>query len=284
VVVVSVRALAPGDEAAADAFLVRFSDSAMFLRGNLRRVGLGFRGEPYEGRWFARLDEHGAIAGVAAHFWNGNVVVQDDAPEETARAAVAASGMRVAGLIGPRPQVERARAALGLADAPAQTNDEEILMALDLHALREPPPGDAVARRAEPADLAWLADWRHDYIVEAIRAPAGDATRTEVRNGVTGSIARRTLWVLVDRAGTPLAMTDFNATLPDVVQIGGVYTPPALRRRGHAQAVVAASLVDARTSGVQRAILFTDGANPASTRAYRKLGFEVIGDYALVLF
>ena len=147
-----------------------------------------------------------------------------------------------------------------------------------------PAPAETVARRAETEDLAWLVDWRHDYMVETIRMPAGDATRTEARNGLTGSIARRTLWLLVDRAGAPLATTDFNATLPDVVQIGGVYTPPALRRRGHAQAVVAASLVDARDAGVQRAILFTDGANPSSTSAYRKLGFAVIGDYALLLF
>jgi RimJ/RimL family protein N-acetyltransferase len=284
VVVVSARALRPGDEAEVDAFLVRFSDTAMFLRGNLRAVGLGWSGAPFEGHWFARVDPAGAIAGIAAHFWNGNLVVQDDAPEDTARAAVAASGLRVAGLIGPRAHVVRARAAIGMTDAPAQSNDEEILMALDLAALRAPDPRGTIARRAELADLAWLVDWRHDYMVEAIRTPAGDATRADARDSLTRSIGRRTLWVLVDDAGAPLATTDFNATLPDVVQVGGVYTPPALRRRGYAQSVVAASLVDARASGVRRAILFTDGANPSSTSAYRKLGFETIGTYALLLF
>jgi len=66
------------------------------------------------------------------------------------------------------------------------------------------------------------------------------------------------------------------------VQVGGVYTPPALRNRGHARAVVAASLLDARGDGATRGILFTP--RPDAVAAYRALGFAAIGRYAIVVF
>jgi len=52
---------------------------------------------------------------------------------------------------------------------------------------------------------------------------------------------------LLVQNGTPVAMTAFNAALPESVQIGSVYTPPAMR-------------------------------------AYQSLGFTQVGDYAQILF
>jgi predicted GNAT family acetyltransferase len=71
--------------------------------------------------------------------------------------------------------------------------------------------------------------------------------------------------------------------LPDVVQIGGVYTPPALRSRGYARAVVAGSLAAAAAMGVGRSILFTGRDNVAARRAYESIGYRRIGDYGLVV-
>ena len=67
------------------------------------------------------------------------------------------------------------------------------------------------------------------------------------------------------------------------MQIGGVWTPPSLRSRGYGRAAVAASLLDARAEGVRVAILFTGKGNVPACRAYEALGFQVIGDYRLVL-
>ena len=82
--------------------------------------------------------------------------------------------------------------------------------------------------------------------------------------------------------GTPVAMTGFNATQPEAVQVGGVYTPPELRRRGYGRLAVALHLAEARQKGATRAILFSAG--PAATRAYEALGFQHIGAYGFVLF
>jgi predicted GNAT family acetyltransferase len=72
--------------------------------------------------------------------------------------------------------------------------------------------------------------------------------------------------------------------LPDCVQVGGVYTPPELRGRGYARAVVAASLLAARDAGVERSILFTGQDNDFARRAYLALGYEVVGEYGIAFF
>jgi predicted GNAT family acetyltransferase len=57
-----------------------------------------------------------------------------------------------------------------------------------------------------------------------------------------------------------------------------------MRGRGYARAVVAGSLLSARAAGVARAILFTGQDTARARRAYLALGFQIIGDYGLVLF
>jgi predicted GNAT family acetyltransferase len=98
---------------------------------------------------------------------------------------------------------------------------------------------------------------------------------------VDGQIADGNLWVAFE-SDRPVSMSAFNATLPDIVQIGGVYTPPALRGRGYAKVAVAGSLIAARQRGVSRAVLFTD--NPSAARSYEAVGFTRIGNYGVVLF
>ncbi|HEX6463586.1 MAG TPA: GNAT family N-acetyltransferase, partial [Vicinamibacterales bacterium] len=88
-------------------------------------------------------------------------------------------------------------------------------------------------------------------------------------------------WVLIID-GAPASLAGFNATLPDIVQLGGIYTPPAQRGRGYAKGAVAHSLLVARDRGVNRAVLFT--SSRSAVRTYEALGFRESGDYAFVLF
>ena len=79
-----------------------------------------------------------------------------------------------------------------------------------------------------------------------------------------------------------MAYQQFNATADDTVQVGGVWTPPALRNRGYGRAVVAGALLTARAEGARRGVLFTAETNVAAQRAYEALGFARSGDWALV--
>jgi predicted GNAT family acetyltransferase len=88
---------------------------------------------------------------------------------------------------------------------------------------------------------------------------------------------------LLEREGQIVSTCAYNARLPDAVQLGGVYTPPALRGHGYGRAVTAGALLLTREEGVSRAVLFTHEQGPAR-RAYEAIGFQVIGDFGLVLF
>ena len=174
--------------------------------------------------------------------------------------------------------------ALGLGAPPPRLDSDEILMALALDQLAIPAAladGTLTGRQATAGDRAALIPWRAAYLVETGVEPAGHAADAHAAAAIDGAIAAGRLWV-VERDGAIVAMCAHNAALPDAVQIGGVFTPPPLRGRGHARAAVAASLVDARARGVARAILFTP--RPDAVAAYRAVGFEPIGRYTIVLY
>lgn len=183
-------------------------------------------------------------------------------------------------LIGPWEQVQAARSHLGVQDRATHMDSTEDLFELELDSLVLPRAlgdGTLTGRRATEADLALQIAWRRAYYLELM----GDDS--DPSDGVIAAVERGELWV-VEREGEVVSCSAFNATLPDCVQIGGVYTPPALRRRGYGRAAVATSLVDARAEGVERAILFTDKQNIGVQLAYESLGFRIIGEYGLVLF
>ena len=282
----SLRLLGPGDETAVEEFLHPHADSSLFLLGNLRAAGLADTGAPYSAAWVAAWDGP-EILGVAAHCWNGVLLVQ--APREladVARASLAASRRPLAGISGPRAQVVAARAALGLGRAPVAMDHEAELFSLDLSALAVPGPlsrGDVACGPPSEGELPLLTDWRVAYAVETLGAARGDGLLSTCAEEVGRLAAEGNAFVLRE-GGVPVAFSGFNARLRDVVQVGGVYTPPALRGRGFARAVVAGSLLPARAEGVGRAVLFTERENEAARRAYRALGFRVVGDYGMVLF
>jgi predicted GNAT family acetyltransferase len=170
-------------------------------------------------------------------------------------------------------------------DAAATTLDgEEGLYALDLSDLVVPESlssGVVTYREPAPTERDALCDWRLAYDIEAVGASDTPEQRTRASSYLDAQIAKRNAWVAVQSC-VPVSLAGFNAALPDMVQVGGVYTPPALRGRGFAKVVVAGSLLTARERGASRAVLFTD--KPSAIRTYVALGFERVGDYSVVLF
>lgn len=258
----------------------------MFLRSNARAAGLIDRGEPLQGTWVAAL-EAGVIVAVAAHFWNGMLSLQ--APvrvEEVARAALARSGRTLSGFTGPWRQVAEARRALGRDGAKSSLDSREELFSLDLARLRVPKDlreARFECRRPRAEELDLLGAWRAEFSIEALGAADRPELRASSRDEIARLHERGSSWILLD-GGRPVAFAAFNAELPEIVQIGGVWTPPALRGRGYGRAVVAGSLLEARRRGVERAVLFTGEENRSARAAYLALGFRVIGDYGLVIF
>src|SRR5256712_12439809 len=110
----------------------------MFPRSTAPPAGPPARGQPMQATYVAAL-EGGRIAGVAAHCWNGMVLVQAPEGGHAAAAALEAvrrSGRTVTGFSGPWDQVVAAREALGLGAAPAAKDSRD-----ELYVLRPAPPG-----------------------------------------------------------------------------------------------------------------------------------------------
>lgn len=282
----TIRVLKSGEEAVVEAFLRARATTSMFLRSNLRQGGLEDRGEPYQGTYVGLL-RGGEICGVVAHCWNGMLVLQ--APVDTAAvasAAVAASARKIAGILGPLDQVRRAREGLRLDRRATLSDSAEDLFHLDLRDLQVPKmlaEGSAVCRRSTPSDHAKLAEWRVAYAQETYHRPVTEQLGIESRAEVERFSAEGAQFVL-EAGGRLVSCCTFNARLPDLVQIGGVFTPQTLRQQGYARAVVAGALLVAREAGAAGAILFTGQGNDSAQKAYDALGFERVGDYGLVLF
>ena len=109
----------------------------------------------------------------------------------------------------------------------------------------------------------------------------GEDSEQKAKDDIESYIAANSHRVLY-RGDTPVAMTGFNAVLPEAVQIGGVYTPPAARSRGLARTAVAMHLQEARSRGVAHAILFA--ASPQACKAYEAIGFARTGDFTILFY
>jgi len=287
-VTVELKTLSIGDDPALRDFLSPHEASSMFLLANERAAGLVDRGEPLQGTYVAAL-EAGRLIGVAAHFWNGMLVLQTPDPgalEPIARATIRRSGRELQGLAGPRGQVENAVRALGLEGRPTSLDSREKLYELELEDLRVPDAlasGRFLCRRPDAAELELLAAWRAEFSIESLGLTDGEELRAVSRAELARQDADGAVWIVVD-GDRPVSHSAFNARLPDVVQVGGVWTPRELRGRGYARCAVAGSLLAARRDGVKRAVLFTAQENGSARAAYEALGFRVTGDYGLVIF
>ncbi len=272
------RAAGPADHAALEAVLRAHAEQAMFPLTNLRDHGLA------DAR-FASDNPHAMrfwIAATGVLGLNRGGIIMPVMPQGVDARAVAAvlRGASVSGAIGPAAQVRPILAALGLVGRPAQIDRDEPQFRLDLAALVEPETTSARLCKLDSSHQSVMREWRRDYLVETVGYTvhdAADRADSEVPMLIAEGLHRI---LLID--GEPVATCGFNAALPGIVQLGGVYTPPALRGRGHARRAVALHLAQARAQGVTRAVL--NVASDSAGKAYRAIGFQTAGETSVVIF
>ncbi|MEM9797528.1 MAG: GNAT family N-acetyltransferase [Pseudomonadota bacterium] len=250
---------------------------AMFPLDNLARYGLGGEADRSMSLWADRAADPTTILGLTRE---GMVMPFAPGGIDAATCAPCLRGREIMGFIGAAPPVRAIMSATGLVGraeglgAEGLDKDEPQFL-LDLERLTVPGGSGDLVSLAPYRDIA--VDWRLAYDTE-LKVRLNDRDRAAA--DVARWIARDSHRVLVID-GMPVAMTGFNASLPDIVQVGGVYTPPERRNRGHARRAVALHLAEARAKGVRRATLFA--ASETAVACYRPLGFARIGDFAIVL-
>lgn len=271
-------------------FLDAHRDTTLFMRSNLAEAGFDDALHPRGGIWVGALARDRLVA-VAVHFNAGNVVIEADDEagpdlDAAARMAVAESRRPVRGVIGPWARATRCLPIVS-PDAEPTECSREVLFALALDALNVPGPlasGELTCRRAADAEIDLLVAWRSLFFGETMPGAAASRRPAALRQAVVDAHHLGRLFVLEDAEGEVLATSAFNASADGIVQVGGVFTPPERRRRCLCRAVVAGSLLLARAQGARRSVLFTAESNTAAQRAYAALGYEVVGDYGLLLF
>jgi len=282
----AIRILKPGDEEAAEKFLSQYAPSSMFLRSNLRAAGFEMRGKALQGIYHASFSQHGNIRGILAHYWNGNVMVQSN-DNDTTRALVRyfrqTANQPVAGILGPANLVEVVISELELENAEFSINTNEELFALDLAKIILPTASPANQfQMVEAAQIpkGILSEWLKSYDMEALGSLDNDKLANQVENRTNAMISENRSWALL-ADNEPVCLCGLNARLPDIVQVGPVWTPLVHRNLGYARILVAMVLQHVQKQGVEKSILFTD--NPAAAKAYGAIGFEKIGYYRMAL-
>lgn len=267
-------------------FLMPRAESSLVLLSNTLLGGLEYRGEIFQGTYAAYLDDD-TITGVAAHYWNGMVFFQ--APENAARlfqAVVAASGRKCTGIAGPYDQVQRVLPGILAKKRLPAMNSRDTLFSLNLDTLAIPgllQRGEVKCRSPADDEIPAMIDMRIAFMRELTGTDSRAPLEDEAREIVRYQQQTNNHWLL-EAGGKIVATSAISAGIPEVVQIGGVYTLPEYRNRGYGRAVVAGSLLYARARGVSQAILFTGTDMPAAQKVYTALGFRPIGEYGLVIF
>jgi uncharacterized protein len=128
-------------------------------------------------------------------------------------------------------------------------------------------------REATPADRELLVRWVTAFSKEALEdSPFEPARMVDVR--LEGKGAGLVLW----EDDEPVSLAGFGGRTPNGIRIGPVYTPPGLRRRGYASALVAALSQRMLDEGRSFCFLYTDLSNPTSNRIYRDVGYQQVCD------
>ncbi len=267
-----------GDVPKIDRFLSEHIQTSMFPLANLRDFGLRGR-DPRAVNVWTLGDGPRAVLAITNE---GMVLPQcpDCSDVELVEAIQLIRGHALFGLAAEATQARRFMHLAEWEDRPATLNSDEPGFTLDLNQIVVPDTSGAAMVPLGDLDREIAEGWRQSYLTEAMDFDA-DRARSQSKKDIAAYVERDSHRALLV-SGQPVGMTGFNARLPEAVQIGGVYTPPALRGRGYAKLAVALHLLEARAAGVTRAVLFA--ASDSAARAYIAIGFKPAGQYSLILF
>ena len=145
-----------------------------------------------------------------------------------------------------------------------------------LTAVIAPRPAAGKMRPAETKDRARIAAWFVEFGAEALRLTQDLARMEAFTDRFIARTGGRAMYLWDDDG--PVSMTGASAVTPHGSRIGPVYTPPHLRGRGYASALVAAASRQQLSEGRKYCFLFTDLANPTSNKIYQDIGYEAVCD------
>jgi predicted GNAT family acetyltransferase len=148
---------------------------------------------------------------------------------------------------------------------------QRIYEATDVVAAR--PVGGAM-RPAGNQDRELVLGWLEAFMQEASHGNSPEDATGWIDRNAADPDGGAVIW----DDGAPVSFSGYGAPTPRGIRIGPVYTPPGLRGRGYASALVAELSQQLLAGGRDFCFLFTDLANPTSNSVYQRVGYKPVTD------
>lgn len=215
------------------------------------------------------VEDGGEVVGAALRTSPHNLVLPRPLQDGALAALAAAIDEELPGVVGALPEAEEFAA---LRPESPRTVKRQGIYACE-RVVPAAPAGGAM-REAGESDLPLLADWVAAFAAEVQLGPAWDeaAVRAAAEHRLADPSAGFGIW----EDGGPVSLSGYGAPTPNGIRISLVYTPPELRGRGYASALVAGLSAQLLAAGRRFCFLYTDLANPISNAIYRRIGYELV--------
>jgi predicted GNAT family acetyltransferase len=228
--------------------------------------------------WLVR--DGGEVVGAALRTPPFNLVVAEPAAGGAVEALAEAIDDDPPGVTAARPEVETfAEAWATKTGCSLRTRMAQGVYAL--HRVQPVPAPAGAMRTATQADRGLLVEWLKAFVDEAIGHRAvGEDIAGLVDHRLSAEGTGFVLW----EDDVPVSLAGFGGATPNGIRVGPVYTPPELRGRGYASALVAELSAHLLAEGRTFCFLYTDLTNPTSNRIYERIGYERVCDSAEMMF
>jgi ribosomal protein S18 acetylase RimI-like enzyme len=173
-------------------------------------------------------------------------------------------------IVGPEPMATACAAELG---RPVRTHAVLPLMQLTRAAIPPAARPAGTMRIAGNSEFDLLLEWSEAFRTEARLIDTPESIHEALRS----RIERQQVHLWVDESGAPVSFAGWRQIRPSAARVAPVYTPPSLRGRGYAHALVAGICGELQARGAQAIFLFTDATNPTSNALYARIGFATVG-------
>jgi uncharacterized protein len=227
------------------------------------------------------VEDGGEAVGAALRTPPYNLVLARPHEPGALDALVAAIDDQLPGVVGALPEVEAfATAWSAKSGAKARRRMSQGVFALERVIPVAAVPG--AMRDANDGDRPLLLEWLRAFGVEALHDEEPDEERLTgfIDHRLKSAKAGLVLW----EDDGAVSMAGFGGGTPNGIRVGPVYTPPELRGRGYASALVAELSTTLLKRGHRFCFLYTDLANPTSNRIYERIGYERVCDSAEIVF
>jgi predicted GNAT family acetyltransferase len=275
--------ISESDVPAVKAFLERVPETSLFLLSNIRAFGTRLSESMYSGN-LKGIKENGEFVAVFCLTRGGSLLAQAAGRIDLAADIVAASRKERIPLRGVLGEWDVARAIWDLWRADGSVAEtiasREVMYRLTLDQMRCSGQLTPLAvRMMGPSDHDQWEQLSADFLNEVGLPTLGE--RDQRMAAFIRSVGLGHWWGGFD-GDRLVSMMGIIALHERTAQIGGVFTPVAVRRRGYSRAVLAQLLNDAkRVHHIERIFLFTGEENTAARTLYESVGFERFGHFGL---